>query len=74
MSCRREKQEQGVVGDADADIDDDRYAMIGICPVLYLGWKVLKKTKIYSAEEVDLVKNVAEIDEYQRTYVPSPPT
>ncbi len=47
--------------------------MIGICPVLYLGWKVLKKTKIYSAEEVDLVTNVAEIDEYQRTYVPSPP-
>ena len=62
-----------MVGDADADVDDDRYAMIGICPVLYLGWKVLKKTKIYSAEEVDLVTNVAEIDEYQRTYVPSPP-
>ncbi len=47
--------------------------MIGICPVLYLGWKVLKKTKIYSAEEVDLVRNLAEIDEDQRTYVPSPP-
>ncbi len=73
MSCRRKKRGAGGVGDTDTDIDDDRYAMIGICPVLYVGWKVLNKTKIYSAEEVDLVKNVAEIDEYQRTFVPSPP-
>ena len=73
MSCRRKKRGARGVGDTDADIDDDSYAMIGICPVLYVGWKVLKKTKIYSAEEVDLVKNVAEIDEYQRTFVPSPP-
>lgn len=47
--------------------------MIGICPLLYLGWKVFKKTKIYKASEIDLVKNLDEIDEYERSYVPSPP-
>lgn len=47
--------------------------MIGVCPALFLGWKVLKKTRFYRADEVDLLKNVDEIDEYQRTFVPSPP-
>ncbi|KAK3900778.1 general amino acid permease AGP2 [Staphylotrichum tortipilum] len=49
------------------------YAMIGICPVLYIGWKVIKRTKIYKPEEVDLGKNLDEIEEYERTYVPIPP-
>ncbi|KAK0714569.1 putative carnitine transport protein [Lasiosphaeris hirsuta] len=48
------------------------YTMIGVCPLLYFGWKSLKKTRIYRADEVDLFKNVNEIDEYQRTFVPSP--
>jgi amino acid transporter len=47
--------------------------MIGICPVLYVGWKIGKRTKMYRAAEVDLVKNLDEIDEYERTYVPTPP-
>lgn len=46
--------------------------MLGICPVLYVGWKIIKKTKIYRPEEVDLMKNLDEIDEYEKTYVPTP--
>ncbi|KAK4151101.1 amino acid permease/ SLC12A domain-containing protein [Chaetomidium leptoderma] len=49
------------------------YTMIAICPILYIGYKIVKKTKIYSPEEVDLQKNLDEIDHYERTYVPSPP-
>ncbi|KAK0712248.1 amino acid permease-domain-containing protein [Apiosordaria backusii] len=49
------------------------YTMIAVCPILYLGYKFVKKTKVYRSDEIDLVKNVDEIEEYQRTYVPSPP-
>ncbi|KAK4226160.1 general amino acid permease AGP2 [Podospora fimiseda] len=49
------------------------YTMIGVFPMLYLGWKFVKKTRIHKSEEVDLIKNLEEIEEYQRTYVPSPP-
>lgn len=47
--------------------------MIAICPLLFIGWKVIKKTKIHSAHEMDLQKNMDEIAEYERSYVPSPP-
>jgi amino acid transporter len=47
--------------------------MIAICPLLYVGFKLVKKTKIYRAEEVDLLKNLDEIEEYERSYVPTPP-
>ena len=57
----------------DADPNDCvRYAMIGICPVLFVAWKVIKRTKFYAPHEVDLFKNLAEIDEYQRNFVPTP--
>lgn len=49
------------------------YAMIGICPCLYVGWKILKRSRICPAAEVDLVKNLDEVAEYERSYVPSPP-
>ncbi|KXX80246.1 General amino acid permease AGP2 [Madurella mycetomatis] len=49
------------------------YAMIGICPCLYLGWKILKRSRFCPADEVDLVKNLDEVAEYERSYVPSPP-
>ncbi len=48
------------------------YTMIFIFPVLYLGWKTLKKTKFLRAEEVDLVKDVAAIEKYSREYVHEP--
>ncbi|KAL2196782.1 amino acid permease/ SLC12A domain-containing protein [Corynascus similis CBS 632.67] len=49
------------------------YTMIVICPILYLVWKFVHKTKIYSPEEIDLKKNMDEIDAYERSYVPSKP-
>jgi len=48
--------------------------MIGVFPFLYIGWKILKKTKIHKASEIDLVKNLDEIAEYERNYVPTPPS
>ena len=47
--------------------------MIGICPILFIGWKLIKKSKFYKPEEVDLYKNLDEIEEYQANYVPNPP-
>ncbi|KAK4660977.1 General amino acid permease AGP2 [Podospora pseudocomata] len=49
------------------------FTMIAVCPILYLGYKFVNKTKLHRSDEIDLVKNVDEIEEYQRTYVPSPP-
>ncbi|KAK4099379.1 hypothetical protein N658DRAFT_430224 [Parathielavia hyrcaniae] len=50
------------------------YTMVALVPLLYLGWKVTKKTKIYSPAEVDLQKNLDEIAKYERDYVPQPST
>ncbi|KAL9124088.1 MAG: hypothetical protein Q9217_006552 [Psora testacea] len=49
------------------------YTMIGIFPILFVGWKLLKRTKWLKASEVDLYKDVDEIEEYTRNYVPLPP-
>ncbi|KAJ5665645.1 uncharacterized protein N7477_008093 [Penicillium maclennaniae] len=49
------------------------YTMIGIFPVLYLGWKLFHGTKFLKPEEVDLLSDLAEIDEYERDFVSSPP-
>ncbi|KAI9166445.1 putative amino acid permease [Paramyrothecium foliicola] len=49
------------------------YTMIGVFPLLYIAWKIIHKTKIYKPEEVDLRKGVAEIEEYERNFVPKPP-
>ena len=46
--------------------------MIMIFPVLYIGWKLIHKTKIYKPEEVDLYKDLDVIEEYERNYVPQP--
>jgi amino acid transporter len=59
-------------GDDEAD-HRTRYTMIAVCPLLYVVFKLVKKTKIISAHEIDLQKNMAEIAEYERTYVPTPP-
>ncbi|KAK5256540.1 general amino acid permease agp2 [Exophiala xenobiotica] len=47
--------------------------MIGVFPVLFFGWKFIKKTKWLKPEEVDLRKDMDELDEYERHYVPKPP-
>ncbi|KAH8652090.1 amino acid transporter [Xylariales sp. PMI_506] len=50
------------------------YMMIFVFPVLYLGWKLVHRTKIPAAAEADLVKDREEIEEYTRNYVPRPST
>jgi len=45
--------------------------MIFIVPVLFVGWKFFKGTKFHRAKDIDLLKNLAEIEEYQRTFVPT---
>jgi len=47
------------------------YMMVGIFPVLFFGWKFVKKTKWLKPYEVDLHSGVEEIEEYTRNYVPS---
>ncbi|KAL8964258.1 MAG: hypothetical protein Q9183_004578, partial [Haloplaca sp. 2 TL-2023] len=44
------------------------YTMVGVFPILYLGWKLIKRTSIIRLEEVDLYRDVAEIDEYTRNF------
>lgn len=46
--------------------------MIGVCPILFVGWKVLNRSKFYKPEEVDLFKNLEEIEEYEANYQPKP--
>jgi amino acid transporter len=47
--------------------------MIFVFPVLYFGWKFLKKTKVKKAHEIDLYTGVEEIDEYTRNFVEEVP-
>jgi yeast amino acid transporter len=49
------------------------YTMIGVFPVLFFGWKLIKRTKWLKPEEVDLTKDLDEIAEYEANYVPTPP-
>lgn len=49
------------------------YTMIGVFPILFVGWKIIKKTKLKKAHEVDLKGEVEEIDEYTANFVPTPP-
>ncbi|KAK5709623.1 general amino acid permease agp2 [Elasticomyces elasticus] len=48
------------------------YFMIGLCPVLFIGWKLIKKSKWRKPHELDLRGEVEEIDEYTRNFVPAP--
>ncbi|KND86543.1 General amino acid permease AGP2 [Tolypocladium ophioglossoides CBS 100239] len=49
------------------------YTMIPVFPILYVGWKLIHKTHIYKASEVDLQKDMAGIEEYERNFIPQPP-
>ena len=48
------------------------YAMVGVFPILFLSWKFAKKTKFLKPAEVDLLKDLDEIEEYTRSYVETP--
>jgi len=41
------------------------YMMVGVFPVLFVGWKVLKKSHWRKPKEVDLSTNEAEPDAYE---------
>lgn len=47
------------------------YLMIFVFPVLFIGWKIIKKTKYLKPEEVDLYQDVADIEEYTRNFIPT---
>lgn len=47
--------------------------MIGVFPVLYLGWKMVHKTRIHKPEEVDLQRDLDVIESYEQSYVAQPP-
>ncbi|KJZ76426.1 hypothetical protein HIM_04155 [Hirsutella minnesotensis 3608] len=49
------------------------YTMIPVFPILFFGWKLVHKTRLLKPGEVDLHKDLAEIEEYERHYVPQPP-
>lgn len=45
------------------------YTMIFVFPVLFLGWKIAKRTRWVRSEEADLKENLLEIEEYTATFV-----
>jgi hypothetical protein len=49
------------------------YTMIAVFPILFVAWKIVHKTKWVKPHEADLKKDLDEIEEYQRNYVPTPP-
>ena len=46
--------------------------MIFVFPVIFIGWKLIKKTKMHKAHEVDLYSDLEGIEEYTRNFVPQP--
>ncbi|KAL6236367.1 hypothetical protein BDW75DRAFT_229568 [Aspergillus navahoensis] len=48
------------------------YTMIGVFPVIYIGWKIFHQTSVRKPEEIDLVTGVEEIENYTRNYIPQP--
>ena len=46
--------------------------MVGVAPILYVGWKLIKRTKIIPPAEVDLVWERPIIDAYEAS-VTEPP-
>jgi len=48
--------------------------MIGVFPVIFISWKLIKKTKWLKPEEVNLrPSEIEEIEEYTRSYVERAP-
>lgn len=47
--------------------------MIGVFPIIFVGWKFIKRTKWLKPEQVDLIRDLDEIEEYTRSYVAVPP-
>lgn len=47
--------------------------MLAVFPILYFGYKFIRGTKIIRPEDVDLLKDLDVIEEYERNYIPQPP-
>ncbi|KAI0835806.1 amino acid permease/ SLC12A domain-containing protein [Hypoxylon sp. FL0890] len=50
------------------------YTMIGVCPVLFVGWKLIHRTRFRRPYEVDLQKDVAAVEDYTKRFIPGPPS
>jgi amino acid transporter len=48
------------------------YTMLILAPVLYIGWKLLKRTKWVKSSEVDLIWEAPTIDMYESMFVDPP--
>jgi amino acid transporter len=48
------------------------YTMLILAPVLYIGWKLIKRTKMVKLSEVDLIWEAPTIDMYERTFFEPP--
>lgn len=48
------------------------YTMIAVFPIIYVGYKLFCRTKLWKPEEVDIMTGVDDIDEYTKSYVEVP--
>ncbi|GIZ44007.1 hypothetical protein CKM354_000721600 [Cercospora kikuchii] len=48
------------------------YAMLILAPILFIGWKVIKRTKFIGAHEADLIWERPTIDAYEATFIDPP--
>lgn len=48
------------------------YTMVGVAPILFIVWKVVKRTRIVPAHEVDLVWDAPLIDAYEASFITPP--
>lgn len=48
------------------------YTMVGIAPILYVGWKLIHRTPFIKASEVDLIWEAPIVDAYEESFL-SPP-
>ncbi|KAI3325209.1 amino acid transporter [Xylariaceae sp. AK1471] len=49
------------------------YTSVAAFPILYCGWKLIHRTRIYPPAKVDLKQGLEEIEEYSQNYVSKPP-
>ncbi|KAL2802431.1 amino acid permease/ SLC12A domain-containing protein [Aspergillus granulosus] len=51
------------------------YTMVGVTPILYIGWKLIKRTKFVKPTEADLIWEAPEITQYEEELaLVEPPT
>lgn len=48
------------------------YAMLILAPILYIAWKIIKRTKIVKSTEADLVWERPLVDAYEATFIDPP--